>query len=258
MTQVISQPYVQEYVDVPAVAENRLALLYFFLRETGFTKERAKVYCVTTGLVQLGLDTHEMVKIQYDESLVAERNRQLSVLAGDYYSSYYYHLLAEAGEIEAIAVLAQAIQEVNEAKMKLYLAKTSNQLSLENYLSLRKTIDTALYLSVVQAHVKNGEESRFWTNLIEQTTAFEQMIAEWEQLRWQQQVPFGFSQFLLQKPGSTLANVIDSIEAKVMELLSVCEQLIINLNPTEKQTGLAWVTSRYSHRVKRLKRAEEM
>jgi len=255
--QFISHPYVQQYVDIPAKAENRLALLYFFLRESNFTKERAMCLCVTTGLVQLGLDTHEQVKVAYGTSLVDERNRQLTVLAGDYFSSYYYYLLATAGEFEAIAILARAIQEVNEGKMKLYSSELENKLSYESYLSLVKTIDTGLYVAFVKAYALNDSDRVFWTSLLEETSACEQMIGEWEQLKWQQQAPFGLSRLLMQKPGSTIANVIDSIEAKVVELIGVCDQLIRNLYPDKKQQELDWVTSRYSHRVNRLKRVVE-
>jgi heptaprenyl diphosphate synthase len=257
ITQRVSIPFVEQYVDIPALAENRLALLYIYLVEEGLGKERAKTLCITTGLVQLGLDVHDLVKVAYEHTHLAERNRQLTVLAGDYCSSYYYHLLAEAGEIKAIQVLAEAIQQVNEAKMKLYLSEKENKLSWEGYLSLRKTTDTALYVAIVNHYAKNEESRLFWVSLFEETSAVERMIGEWEQLQWQQQVPLGFSRFLLQNPGSTLANVLAGVEAKAMELLAICEQLVRSFSPTEKENALSWITSRYSHRVSRLKRVVE-
>jgi heptaprenyl diphosphate synthase len=255
--QRISNPYVEQYVDVPAMAENRLALLYLYLLEQGMEKERARTLCMTTGLVQLGLDTHERVKVAYEQTLTAERNRQLTVLAGDYYSSNYYYLLAQAGEIEAIQVLAGAIQRVNEAKMQLYLAERENKLSLDEYLSLRKTIDTALYVSMVDKYATDDDSRSFWTSLLEETSAVESMIGVWEQLKWQQQIPFGFSRFLLQKPGATIAQVISGVEAKAMELMAICEQLVRSLHPAETRNMLTWITSCYSHRVNRLKRVVE-
>jgi heptaprenyl diphosphate synthase len=253
----VSIPFVEQYVDIPALAEDRLALLYIYLIGEGLGKERAKILCITTGLVQLGLDIHEIVKVSYEQTHVAERNRQLTVLAGDYYSSFYYHLLAEAGEIKAIQVLADAIQLVNEAKMKLYLSEQENKLSWETYLTLRKTIDTALYTAFVNHFSKNEESRRFWISLLEETSAVERIIGEWEQLKWQQQIPFGFSRLLLQIPGSTLANVLAGVEAKAMEWLAICEQLVKTFSPTEKENVLSWITSRYSHRVNRLKRVAE-
>ncbi|MDA5106870.1 heptaprenyl diphosphate synthase component 1 [Brevibacillus thermoruber] len=257
--QSITHSFVEQYVDVPAIAENRLALLYLFLLERGMTKERARTFSMSTGLVQLGLDMHERVKNAYDNSLAAERSRQLTVLAGDYYSSRYYQMLAEAGELEAIQVLSDAIQRVNEAKMTLYMAERDGRLSSDEYLTLRTEIDTGLYVAIVDKYADSEETRRFWTALFEETAAVENMLGEWEQLKWQQQVPFGFSRFLLQKPGATIAQVAAALEAKAMELMSICEQLVRSLHPPETRHVLTWITSRYSHRVNRLKRViEEM
>ncbi|MBO8163009.1 MAG: heptaprenyl diphosphate synthase component 1 [Brevibacillus sp.] len=255
--QLIAEPYIERYVDLPPIAENRLALLYFFLCESGMAKPRAQILCVTTTLVQLGLDTHETVRLEYGDSLSAERNRQLSVLAGDYFSSHYYHLLAQANELEAVQILARAIEEINEAKMQLYVCEKENKLPWETYYALRKTIDTALYVGFVQHYAPTPEARHFWQTLIEKTSAVEQFIGEWEQLQWEKRVPFGFAQYLLQKPGSTIAHVLDAIEQKALELIGVCEKLVGNLYPTDQQNVLTWLTSRYTHRVDRLKRVVE-
>ncbi|GAA4709085.1 heptaprenyl diphosphate synthase component 1 [Brevibacillus fulvus] len=253
----VSLSFVEKYVDIPALAEERLALLYIYLREEGVDAERSKILCITTGLVQLGMDTHETVKTSYDATLSAERTRQLTVLAGDFFSGYYYQLLADAGEVEAIRVLAEAIEQVNEAKMKLYMLERENKLSFDLYLPLRKTIDTAPFVAFVKFFSKQDESRRFWISLFEESSAAERMIEEWEQLKWQQQNPIGFSQVLLQKQGFSLANVLSGIEAKAMELLSGCEQLVKSFQPIENQNPLTWIMSRYSNRVSRLKRVVE-
>ncbi|MGM0711714.1 heptaprenyl diphosphate synthase component 1 [Brevibacillus parabrevis] len=251
--------YVEYYVDVPSMAENRLELLYLFLLEQGMTKERASIFCTATGLVQLGLDMHENVENQYEQSLSAERNRQLTVLAGDYYSSRYYNLLAETGEIEAIQVLSGAIQRVNEAKMKLYIAgRDSRSLSDEEYWELRNAIDTGLYVAIVEKYADSDDRRRLWIDLMKETAKVESVIGEWEQIKWQEQVPFGFARFLLQKPGATLAQVLSGVEMKAMEMIGMCEQMVRSL-PAETRNVLASITARYSHRVNRLKRViEEM
>ncbi|WP_019122457.1 heptaprenyl diphosphate synthase component 1 [Brevibacillus massiliensis] len=253
---MISQPFVRQYVDMPAMAENRLALLYFCLLENGLEKERAKRLTISAGLMQVGLDTHELVKLTYESTILDERTRQLTVLAGDYCSSQYYYLLAEAGEIEPIRIFSHAIQQINEAKMQLHVSEKDNKLSWEAYLSLRQTIDTALYVGVVKHFTPIEEERRFWVSLFEETSAVERIIGEWEQLQWQKQIPSGLSR-LLQKPGLTLANLLDFVEARTNELIGVCEQLVCSLYPNEKQPLLSWVTSRYSHRLNRLKRVVE-
>lgn len=254
-----SVPYLKEYVDYPVLAENRLALLFVFLCDAGLGKERAKILCTATGLMQLGLDTHETVKIQYEKDVVHDRNRQLTVLAGDLFSSHYYYLLAKAGEVSAIRILSQSIQEVNEAKLRLYLSEKTNQLTWESYVSYRKTIDTALYIRFVEHFSVDTSVEKFWKSLFEQTSVVEGMIGEWEQLQWGQRLPFGFSRFLTPKSDFPLAQVLASVEAKAMEWLGVCEQMVRSFQSIENQRAVSWVTSRFSHRVSRLKRlVEEM
>jgi len=252
--------FVEHYVDVPSMAENRLALLYLFLQGQGMTKERSVTFCTATGLVQLGLDIHEYVKNDYERTVDDERHRQLTVLAGDFYSARYYALLAETGEIQAIQVLSGAVQCVNEAKMKLYLAGKDGGLpSAEEYWDLRNTIDTGLYVAVVEAYADSDEKRRFWTNLMKETAKVESVIGEWEQLKWQEQVPFGFARFLLLNPGTTIAQVMSGIEQMALEMIGLCEQMARTLHPVETRNMLATMTARYANRINRLKRViEEM
>ncbi|MET3289517.1 heptaprenyl diphosphate synthase [Brevibacillus fluminis] len=252
-----SVPFLKEYVDYPGLAENRLALLFVFLCDAGLGSERAKTLCTATGLMQLGLDTHETVKTHYEAGETADRNRQLTVLAGDLFSSHYYHLLAKAGEVMAIRILSESIQVVNEAKMRLYLLEKSNQLTWESYVSLRKTIDTALYIRFVEHFSIDASVEKFWKSLFEQTSAVEGMVGEWEQLQWGQRLPFGFSRYLTPKSDSPVAQVLTSVEAKAMEWLGVCEQMVRSFQSIENQRAVSWVTSRIMHRVSRLKRLVE-
>lgn len=255
----IEQSYVESYVDVPRVAENRLALLYLFLLEQGMTKERATIFCTATGLIQLGLDMHEKVTNTYEQTLTAERVRQLTVLAGDYYSSRYYQLLAQAGEIKAVKVLSGAVQRVNEAKMSLYVAERDSKLSSDDeYWELRNTIDTGLYVAIVNEYAKREEVRRFWIGLFKDTATMESVIGEWEHLKWQEKIiPLGFSRFLLQKPGATIAHVLTIVETKALEMIGLCEQMVRTLHPAETRNMLASITARYEHRVNRLKRVIE-
>ncbi|WP_400163791.1 heptaprenyl diphosphate synthase component 1 [Brevibacillus sp. TJ4] len=255
----IEQSYVESYVDVPRVAENRLALLYLFLLEQGMTKERATIFCTATGLIQLGLDMHEKVTNTYEQTLTAERVRQLTVLAGDYYSSRYYQLLAQAGEIKAVEVLSGAVQRVNEAKMSLYVAERDSKLSSDDeYWELRNTIDTGLYVAIVNEYAKREEVRRFWIGLFKDTATMESVIGEWEHLKWQEKIiPLGFSRFLLQKPGATIAHVLTIVETKALEMIGLCEQMVRTLHPAETRNMLASITARYEHRVNRLKRVIE-
>lgn len=252
-----SVPYLKEYVDYPQLAENRLALLFVFLCDAGLGTERAKTLCAAAGLVQLGLDTHEKVETAYEPGIAKDRNRQLTVLAGDLFSSHYYLLLAKAGEVTAIRILAEAIQKVNEAKLRLYLGEKSNAISWESYVSYRKTIDTELYTRFVEHFSIDASVEKFWKSLFEQTSAVEGMISEWEQLQWEERMPSGFSRYLSPKADSPIAQVLASVEAKALEWLGMCEQLARSFQSIENQRAIVWVTDRFSHRVNRLKRLVE-
>lgn len=112
---------IRKHTAIPALPDARLRLLHVFLEASEFAG-RSEVYGTVTALLQTGLDIHDRVAPGDDsEEEQAMRTRQLKVLAGDYYSSRFYELLAAAGEVEMIAELSRAIADVNRRKMELYL-----------------------------------------------------------------------------------------------------------------------------------------
>lgn len=112
---------IRKHTAIPALPDARLRLLHVFL-EASESAGRSEVYGTVTALLQTGLDIHDRVAPGDDsEEEQAMRTRQLKVLAGDYYSSRFYELLAAAGEVGMIAELSRAIADVNRRKMELYL-----------------------------------------------------------------------------------------------------------------------------------------
>lgn len=80
---------------------------------------RKQQYIITVMLVQIALDTHELVPSHRSQEM-SETEKQLSVLVGDYYSGLYYYLLARLEDVDMIRVLATAIKNINEQKMILF------------------------------------------------------------------------------------------------------------------------------------------
>lgn len=112
---------IRNHTEIPALPDARLRLLHAFL-EASDSADKTEVYGMVTGLLQIGLDIHDRVAPGDDsEEEQAMRSRQLKVLAGDYYSSRFYQLLAAAGEVDMVAELSRAIADVNRRKMELYL-----------------------------------------------------------------------------------------------------------------------------------------
>src|SRR5690606_19602496 len=100
---------------------------------------------ITTMLVQVALDIHEEIPDDNGDNI--DVKYQLSILAGDYYSGLYYSMLAEIEERSFISLLASAIKQINELKMKNYYLQSD---SVEMYWSLKKQINSRLIQSIAE------------------------------------------------------------------------------------------------------------
>ncbi|MGF9966688.1 heptaprenyl diphosphate synthase component 1 [Bacillus rhizoplanae] len=136
----LRHPYFIKYIEEPVIDEKKLALLYSALKSANLHREQIEHYAVTIMLVQIALDTHEKVSNKEETDGVHKR-RQLTVLAGDYYSGLYYYLLSMNHDIVLIRALAEGIKEINEHKIMLY-QKTYE--TMEEMLSSVGMIESAL------------------------------------------------------------------------------------------------------------------
>ncbi|CAH0345548.1 heptaprenyl diphosphate synthase component 1 [Bacillus sp. CECT 9360] len=148
-----NHPYLLMFLEKPSIDDDKLLLLMGLFNELEFTDAERKKYIISTMLVQMALDTHELVT---NTTLQAKDNgsqkiRQLTVLAGDYYSGLYYQLLSEVENIPLIRVLASAIKDINENKVLLY-QKSLNEIS--GLLEAVKTIESSLVKKVSESFNK--------------------------------------------------------------------------------------------------------
>jgi heptaprenyl diphosphate synthase len=97
-----------------------LHFIYVFLHSMGCSEESIEHYCISQMFIQLGLDTHDLVGLEPLEEESLMKQRQLSVLSGDHFSSYYYLYLAQNSEIQLIQKWADVIKEINERKVDLH------------------------------------------------------------------------------------------------------------------------------------------
>lgn len=132
----IKHNYIDQFIKDPVLDEDKLYLLSLAFSEASMPIEKKQDFIIATMLVQLALDTHETVENQTNNTA-----KQLTVLAGDYYSGLYYSLLSEINELEFINVLAKAIKEINELKMKLYFKDID---SVQEYLQTMLKINSLL------------------------------------------------------------------------------------------------------------------
>jgi heptaprenyl diphosphate synthase len=114
-------PYLFQYIDTPVLDEDKLLLLISILDQCKISDKQLENYSMTTMLLQVALDTHEQVtntKTNANDEML--KQRQLTVLAGVYYSGLYYKLLAECSDVHAIRMLAQGIKTINDKKIIVY------------------------------------------------------------------------------------------------------------------------------------------
>lgn len=150
-----NHPYLRMFLAKPNIDEDKLLLLMGLFSELEITETDRKKYILSTMLVQMALDAHELVTNTdgYDEEGSHLKNRQLTVLAGDYYSGLYYQLLAEVENIPLIRVLASSIKDINEHKILLY-QKSFHEIS--GLLNCLKTIESSLIRKVADSFKKPG------------------------------------------------------------------------------------------------------
>ena len=122
LEQKVFHPYLLNYIQTPMVDEDKLLLLISIMDQLGLSGKEMKNYALPTMLVQIALDTHENVSNQdaSEQDDTQLQSRQLTVLAGDYYSGLYYALLAEINDVLMIRALSKGIKEINEHKMSVY------------------------------------------------------------------------------------------------------------------------------------------
>ncbi|GAB3066012.1 heptaprenyl diphosphate synthase component 1 [Virgibacillus ainsalahensis] len=145
----IHHTYLDRFIQKPIIDEEKLKLLAAIINNTALSERQKERYILTTMLAQIALDTHDLVP----ESNELDKNNgqnvpiQLNVLAGDYYSGLYYLLLSEIDDFEFIHILASAIKEVNEYKMRIYCGE---EFSFQEYIDMIEKVESLLIIHVAK------------------------------------------------------------------------------------------------------------
>nr|WP_239454502.1 heptaprenyl diphosphate synthase component 1 [Bacillus suaedaesalsae] len=120
INECIHHSYLKKYLHAPKVDEDKLTLLVAMCNELNVEEKVLHTYIITTMLVQIALDTHELVAVGSNSSDKQQKVQQLTVLAGDYFSGLYYKLLADIEDTQMIKLLAESIKLINEHKIRVY------------------------------------------------------------------------------------------------------------------------------------------
>lgn len=201
---------ITNHTDLPEFPAPRVGLLYTFLngRESGSSRT-AEICSLAAFLVQLGMDTHDRIdtsKSRKDEK--AMRSRQLKVLAGDYFSSVFYELLAKIDEIDMVSAMSSAICEVNRLKVKLYTALQRIILPAEDYIKQSVQVKMGLFLSFSQFMDKSARS--LWKLLLAEISRCEVMLDE---MNYSREYPYD-------RKGYAFLHIMESGSSEDKEILS--------------------------------------
>lgn len=157
-------PFVERHIGRPKTSAFFVKVLYLLLKSFSLPSKRIRIHCVATALLKMGLDLHERVSIGPERAEHGMRSRQLYVLAGDYFSSLFYRFLAENGEVRTISRLSEAVCELNEAKMELYVLG-NRQVSPPTYLGLIRRIQGGLLAALSDLFHRGKTWDNPWRDL---------------------------------------------------------------------------------------------
>ncbi|MDP4104410.1 MAG: heptaprenyl diphosphate synthase component 1 [Bacillota bacterium] len=151
--QKVLHPYLMKFIKTPYIDEDKLLLLISIMDQLELSDKQRENYALATMLIQIALDTHEQISNEKINGNPQITSRQLTVLAGDYYSGLYYKLLADSEDIFMINVLAGGIKEVNEHKISVFQQEFDG---IEKLMASIKTIESSLITKIIdyfQVHV---------------------------------------------------------------------------------------------------------
>jgi len=167
------------HTELPEFPEGRIRLLHAVLSHQDESAKLKDLMAIVASLAQMGLDTHDLVGNESAAGrggLLVMRARQLKVLAGDYFSGRFYHLLAQAGQVEMIRRIGDAICELNRIKIGFYTKMRQMKLNAEEYLLHGAELKSGLFLSF--GHLMTGLYERLWPEIVDRYSRCELLLQE--------------------------------------------------------------------------------
>ncbi|HEU4964672.1 MAG TPA: heptaprenyl diphosphate synthase component 1 [Bacilli bacterium] len=138
--------YLTDFLPSPELEIAQLVMAEAMMRAAGLSARDTETVVSSLLLIYHGLAVHE--EIEELAKQPNERYRQLGVLAGVYYSSKYYRLLAEVGHVALMGRFAAAIQVINETKAELAKNPAQFNIGSGRYLLMQERIHGALLQAI--------------------------------------------------------------------------------------------------------------
>lgn len=138
----LTHTYLKKFIKKPLINKDEIYIfnnLYSFADTSWANKEKL---ITTIFLIDIALSTHESIPNRQTDGQMEETELQLSVLAGDYYSSQYYYILSQLEDVQMISLLANAIKITSENKMHLFYGNFD---SIHEYFDVMKDTEAVFY-----------------------------------------------------------------------------------------------------------------
>lgn len=140
--------YIEKHISQPVIDEVKLALLINIFKHSSLAADEQKKYLISSMLVQMAADIHEKVPAtNVDKTYSSEKEKQMLVLAGDYYSGLHYLYLAHTGDFEMLRTIARTIREINEFKMDLYY---NHNIQFDEILNIQGKIHSLITIRILE------------------------------------------------------------------------------------------------------------
>lgn len=179
----MSHDMIDKHTELPDFPDGRIRLLHAVLGQQPAAAIHKELLSLAASLVQMGLDTHDLVENGFaggKGGLLAMRSQQLKVLAGDYFSSRFYNLLAQAGQIDTISRMSEAVCEINRAKMNLYAKMKQMRLNAEEYLHYGSEMKSGLFVALTG--FMHGLYERLWPDIMDRYSRCEILLQEMQRV----------------------------------------------------------------------------
>lgn len=140
ITTEMQLPFLQGEIVQPIISNQWLYTLSLILSKSNKTEDEKVQYGVAIAFIQMALNLHDQVSLSdKDETRDDDNTRQITVLAGDYFSGRYYSILASLNDTLLIFHMANAIRLINENKVFLELNQNLNKNQVNESISILET-----------------------------------------------------------------------------------------------------------------------
>jgi heptaprenyl diphosphate synthase len=216
--------YLKEYIDHPYIDRNRIScLLLPFMNEQRMVTHKEIKWISTAMFLHVALETHEKVTVSEQDSL---KERQLTVLAGVYFSSLYYKTLADTEDVDLIEALSSAIKKINECKISMYKKECT---SINELMESVRIIETSIV-----GHFYEFIQQEEWIPLLSDTLLYNRLLQERLAFENSQKTIFTDAlATLLEQPGEPVKGhlILSAIEGTMDVILKDIENQLDEKEP---------------------------